>query len=200
MSVALAVQMKGFGLLVVMIDVVFDGRDQFLGTLWKTPRRMRFRARSRKKRSTMFSHEALVGVKCMWKRRMARQPALHVGMFVGGVVVADEVELLFRGCAGIDARAESFSHSLMRVTLHAHGRSRLTVERVERGKQRGRAVALVIVGHGLRRPFLGQSGLRAVQRLNLALLIEAQSTSACSGGFRYKSDDILQLLRKMQGR
>jgi hypothetical protein len=34
----------------------------------KTPRRRRFAVRSRKNRSTMLSHEALVGVKWMWNR------------------------------------------------------------------------------------------------------------------------------------
>ncbi len=38
------------------------------GTPWKTPRRTRLQVRSRKKRSIMLSQDALVGVKCMWKR------------------------------------------------------------------------------------------------------------------------------------
>ncbi|AER54931.1 hypothetical protein DSC_01390 [Pseudoxanthomonas spadix BD-a59] len=38
------------------------------GTLVNTPRRSRSAVMSRKKRSTMFSHEAEVGVKCMVKR------------------------------------------------------------------------------------------------------------------------------------
>ena len=37
-------------------------------TLLKMPARTRRVVRSRKKRSTMFSHEALVGVKWRWKR------------------------------------------------------------------------------------------------------------------------------------
>ena len=55
---------EGFGVLVVFFDVLFDGDDQFFGIV-KAPRRSRFCVRSRKKRSTMFSHELLVGVKCM---------------------------------------------------------------------------------------------------------------------------------------
>ena len=48
------------------------------------------------------------------------------------------------------------------------------VEEVERGEQRGRAVALVVVRHGGRAPLLQrQPGLRAIQRLHLALLIHA---------------------------
>ena len=44
------------------------------GTLVNTPRRKRSTVMSRKNRSTMFSHEAEVGVKCIWKRgRLASQ-------------------------------------------------------------------------------------------------------------------------------
>jgi len=38
------------------------------GTPVNTPRRSRLTVMSRKKRSTMFSHDAEVGVKCMLKR------------------------------------------------------------------------------------------------------------------------------------
>src|SRR5262250_2943672 len=40
-------------------------------TLLKAPRRMRFRVISAKKRSTMLSQDAEVGVKCKWKRGCA---------------------------------------------------------------------------------------------------------------------------------
>jgi hypothetical protein len=43
-------------------------------TLVNTPRRMRFSVSSAKKRSTMFSHDAEVGVKCRWKRWCAFPP------------------------------------------------------------------------------------------------------------------------------
>ena len=38
------------------------------GTLWKLPRRTRFSVNSLNHRSTRFSHEALVGVKCSVNR------------------------------------------------------------------------------------------------------------------------------------
>ena len=55
------------GMFVVVVDVLADGFDEFLA-LPKMPRRSRFSVRSRNNRSTIFSHEQLVGVKCMWKR------------------------------------------------------------------------------------------------------------------------------------
>ena len=64
MSLALAVQMKGFGL--ALCAAMYSSMASFRsGTLLNTPRRMRLSVISRKKRSTMLSHEELVGVKCM---------------------------------------------------------------------------------------------------------------------------------------
>jgi hypothetical protein len=51
----------------------------------------------------------------------------------------------------------------------------LAIEHVERGEQRGRAIALVVVRHGGRTALLErQSRLRAIERLHLALLVAAQ--------------------------
>ena len=59
---AVAFQTNGVGG-ALMLKVSGDGFDQ-LGQAAKTPRRRRLVVRSRKNRSTMLSHEALVGVKC----------------------------------------------------------------------------------------------------------------------------------------
>ena len=45
-----------------------------------------------KKPSTAFSHEALVGVKWKVTRGVASKPGHYVGMFVGGIVVEDDVD------------------------------------------------------------------------------------------------------------
>jgi hypothetical protein len=55
---------EGFGVVVVMVDVVEDRCYQFLDTA-KHSAPQSIYVRSRKKRSTMFSHEQPVGVKCM---------------------------------------------------------------------------------------------------------------------------------------
>ena len=56
-------QMKGLGLSLT-VDVSADSHYQ-LFQIAKDTRRSRFCVRSRKKRSSMFNHDALVGVKCI---------------------------------------------------------------------------------------------------------------------------------------
>ena len=58
---------EALGGVVVMIDVLED-RLLSCATLLNVPRRKRFCVSSRNQRSTRFSHELLVGVKCMWNR------------------------------------------------------------------------------------------------------------------------------------
>ena len=62
-------------------------------TLLKAPRRMRFRVISAKKRSTMLSQEAEVGVKCRWKRGCALSQRFTRRGLMGGIVVDDEMEI-----------------------------------------------------------------------------------------------------------
>ena len=51
----------------------------------------------------------------------------------------------------------------------------VSVENVERGEQRRRAVPLVVMGHGAGAALLhGQAGLGAVERLDLRLLVDRQ--------------------------
>ena len=79
-------------------------------------------------------------------------------MFVGGVVVEDDMDQLASRDLALDGieKADEFN---MAVALHAasdHG----AVEHAERGEQGGGAVPLVIMHHGLAAPGLDrQSGL-----------------------------------------
>src|SRR2546430_16852811 len=99
---------------------------------------------------------------------MARQPGQHLGMFVGGVVVEDNVDrLVGRDCAlgGI----EKANELNVAVTLHAAANDG-AVEHAERGEQGGGSVPLIVMRHGLAAPRLNrQSGLGAIERLDLAL-------------------------------
>ena len=62
----------------------------------------------------------------------------------------------------------------MAVTGHAATDHR-AVEDVERGEQRGRAVADIVVGHRASLAWLErQAGLGAIERLDLALLVDRQ--------------------------
>ena len=61
-------------------------------TLPKMPRRRRWCVSLRNQLSTRFSHEAPVGVKCSWKRGVGGQPLAHRLVFVGTVVVEDDLQ------------------------------------------------------------------------------------------------------------
>ena len=69
----------------------------------------------------------------------------------------------------------------MAMPRHA-GPDHLAVEHVQSREQGGRAVALVVMGHGAGTALLHrQARLGAVERLDLALFVD-QRTSALSGG------------------
>ena len=82
---------------------------------------------------------------------------------------------------------------LMRVSLHAAAEDD-AVEDIEGGKQGGRAVPLVVVGHGAALAGLErQTGLGSIERLNLALLIDRED-DGMGGRVHIEPDDILDLL------
>ena len=71
------------------------------------------------------------------------------------------------------------------------------VEDIERGEQRGRAVALVVMGH--RPAFSGlerQARLRAVERLDLAFLVD-RNHDRMLGRIHVEADDVLDLLGEL---
>ena len=75
------------------------------GTLRKTPRRMR-RVISANYRSTRFSQDELVGVKCRRKRGVLSQPCLDLGMMARAVVVQAHVDVQIRRHATVDLSQE----------------------------------------------------------------------------------------------
>ena len=98
---------------------------------------------------------------------VARRPALNRRVFVGGIVVDDQVQLFVGGRLVIDETQE-LQPFLMAMMLHA-SRYHSAIERVESGKQRGGSMSLVnrasSYGHG-------QAGLGTVKSLDLALLVQ----------------------------
>ena len=85
----------------------------------------------------------------------------------------------------------------MAMPVHAapdHG----SVENVERGEQRGCAVALVVVGHG---PTLSrlerQAWLRTVERLDLALLVDGDDDGVL-GRVHVEANDVLDLVDELR--
>ena len=72
-------------------------------------------------------------------------PVQHLGMFVGGIVVDDEMKLL--ACGAVD-QPQKLEPLLISVAIHACGHHG-AIERVRRAEWRGRALTLVVVGHGV---------------------------------------------------
>jgi len=112
-------------------------------------------------------------------------------MFVGGVVVEDDVDWFVGGDLALDG-VEKTDEFEMAVALHAAADDR-AVEHAERGEQGGGAVALVIVRHGLAAPGLDrQPGLSAVEGLDLAFFIDREHH--CVGRrVDIKPDDVSEL-------
>ena len=103
-------------------------------------------------------------------------------MFVGGIVVEDDMDQLARRDLALDG-IEKADELAVAVALHAAANYR-AVEHAEGGEQRGSAVPLVIVRHGLAAPGLERkSRLGAVECLDLALFVNRQHT-AWAGGSR----------------
>lgn len=93
-------------------------------------------------------------------------------MVVGGVVVDDAVDVQLGGHALVDL-AQERQELLVPMTRLASSQHR-AIEYVQRRKQGGRAVTLVVVGDTFDvAQSHGQHRLRALQRLALTLLVHA---------------------------
>ena len=124
------------------------------------------------------------------------EPLDDVGMFVGGIVVDDNMDHLFPWYSGLDD-IEKPDELLMAMALHALPDD-LALKDIERCEQGRDAVPLVIVGHGASAPLLHrQTGLAAVKRLNLALLIDRHDDGVV-GRIDVKADDLLQFGGKLR--
>jgi hypothetical protein len=101
------------------------------------------------------------------------EPGADLGMLVGGVVVDNEMDVEPSRHGRVDAFEErqEFLMAVARLALGQH----LSVGDIEGGKQRGRAVPLVVVGDAVdvAKPDR-QDGLGALERLDLAFLVPAQ--------------------------
>jgi len=137
----------------------------------KTPRLRRFRVSAEKKFSTALSQEPEVGV-VEGPARMAGEPSFDFGVLMGGVVIKDGVDRFVGRHRALDG-VEEADEFLMGMALHATAEDD-AIERVEGGKQGGRAVALVVMRHG---PALAglerQTRLGAIERLDLRFLGDA---------------------------
>ena len=112
-------------------------------------------------------------------------------MFVCGVIVDDDVNCQFGGRSGVN-NVEEANELLMAMAHHALVND-LAFEDVEGGEQGRGAVSLVVVGDCAGpAPLHRQARLGAVQRLDLALLINRQNDGVV-GRIDIQADDVAQL-------
>ena len=101
-------------------------------------------------------------------------------MLVSGVIVDNGVDLLAPRDLGVDG-TEKADELLMAMTLHVAA-DNSAIEDVEGGEQGRRAMSFIVMGHGAGAARLHrQSRLGAIERLNLALLIDARTTAWAGG-------------------
>ena len=104
----------------------------------------------------------------------------HLGVLVSGMVVEDYVDALTDGDLALDHVKEA-DELLMAVALHVAADHR-ALEHVGRREQRGGAATLVVAGHDADASLLQrQPGLGAIERLDLALLVEGQDNRVSGG-------------------
>ena len=126
------------------------------------------------------------------KARSARQPRAHLRVLVGAVVVDDEMHVERAWNLGLEM-AQEREELLMAMARLALSED-LAVGHVEGGKQGGCAMAVVVVRHPLEvTQAHRQHGLRALERLDLALFVNAQH-QCLVGRVEVEPDDVAHLL------
>lgn len=105
--------------------------------------------------------------------RVLGQPCLHLGMLMSGVVVGDQMNRQVLGRFPMDFLEEG--QPFLMPMLFGDGRDQFAFQIVQRREQGQRPVSNVIVGGGLdMTDAQRQTGLGALQRLTLRLLVAAQ--------------------------
>ena len=125
---------------------------------------------------------------------MPGQPGADFFMLVGRIIVDNGVDGLVCRNIALDA-VEKSDELLVAMALHVLPDDG-SIQNVQRRKQGGCAVALVIMGHGCPASLLHwQAGLRAIKRLNLGLFIDRKHDRV--GRRRYiQADNISEPLKE----
>ena len=136
------------------------------------------------------------GGKVQMKALLTGEPRLDSGMFVRGVVVADDMDLFIRSDGGVDFLQEGQPFA---VTMPV-GRMRqhFAAEVVQCGKESHRPMPVVIMGARADMALSeGQAGLGALQSLALAFLVTAQNHGVL-WRVQIKPDDVPVFFLKLQ--
>ena len=124
--------------------------------------------------------------------RVVRKPFEDLGMFVGSVIVDDGVDDFAGRHVPFDG-VEKANEFLMPMLLHAASDDR-PIKNIQRGKERRRAITLVVMGHRSAFSRLErQARLSAVERLDLAFLVDGDDDGV-SRRIHVKANDVLDLL------
>ena len=127
---------------------------------------------------------------------MTLEPGDDLGMFVSGVVVADDMNIQLGGDLALDLAQEG-QPLLMAMTSGGMSKD-LAREIVEGGKQGDRSVTIVIVGLGADMTLVqGETGLTALEGLTLTLLIATEHQRTI-GRMEIEANHIPELLFKGQ--
>ena len=127
--------------------------------------------------------------------RIAFLPCFDLRMLVGGVVVADDVNLLVRRDV-IGNMLQESEPLLMPVAVHALADDS-TVGNIHGGKERCYSVALVVMSHSLTSALLERKPrLSPVKCLDLTLLVTGQYDRMLRRR-EVKANNIIQLLLKV---
>src|SRR5215475_14041094 len=125
---------------------------------------------------------------------MLRKPFADLRMPVRGIVVDDRVDRLSLENIDLIEEADEF---LMPMALHVAADNG-AVEDIERGEQRGGAVALVVVRHRSGATWLHrQSRLGVIERLDLALLIDRED-DGMGGRVDIETDHVPELVGELR--
>ena len=122
------------------------------------------------------------------------EPDAHFGVFVGGVVVHDQVHVQLRWNSRIDPfeKAEKLLMAVARLAVGEDGSG----GDVESGKERGGAMADIIVGDAFQiTQSQGQHRLRPAQRLDLRFLVHGQHHGVIRR-VQVETHDVAHLLHK----
>jgi len=129
------------------------------------------------------------------KARMSSHPGFYARMLVGRVIVHDQMKVQLGRSFRIDFFEEA-DEFLMAVSRHAVS-DHFSIKHAEGRKQRGCAVAFVIVRHGPAASlFHREPRLGSVEGLNLAFLVDAKDQRLVRG-VEVEANDIVELVDKV---